>query len=410
MLRRTRPILGSVAILLAACRSEQRVSPTRAEAEKWTAVRQVLDQPTPETPFNDQAFRAAPDGGAWCVTGNANPTVFSYDREGKMTVRGRPGRGPGEFGAISRMGFRGDTTWITDGGNNRVVFFDRDGKLVGTVRPIGVSGSLSEKGVLILEGILPDGSLLVRLWRTILAWESGGPYAILFRFPRTKLGKPGLLPSAERIDSTIFVRPSLRQAKNMDRIAQPPWDDSDLEDIAPNGTIIVDLTRVPEQSNRARTFHLRVQEGSRVITDTSIAYDAVPITDSLISEAWNAARADLGDVLKRWPSEMDARRDFEKALYRPQHLPPVRTLLVGNDSTIWLERPAASRNALWEVYDLHARLLGRFETPRAFQGLTASGTAIWGKELNEDGAWSIVRYRLTRRPQLSAISWFRRAT
>jgi hypothetical protein len=399
MLVPTRLLIGSIGVVLVACRSEQTVAVTRPEVKQWTVAREGLEQPSPEAPSSEQQFRAAPDGGAWCNTGFVSPTVFSYDRDGNMTVRGKKGRGPGEFEFVARIGFRGDTTWVTDVGNDRITYFDKSGKVVGAVSPIGIVGSLpDEKGGLALEAFLPDGSLLVRSWRNEIHWASGGPPLILFRFPRTKLGTLRPLPSVERVDSTIFSRPTLiLKAKNMVRTLFQPWSDTDLQEIAPNGTIIVNVTRVPAQSNQAKTFHLRIRDGQKVITDTSIAYDPVLITDSLLTDAWKATRADLGKTIELWPSETAAQHDFEKAVYRPPHLPPVRALLVGNDSTIWLERPSLSSNALWEVYDLHARLLGRFEVPRAFHGLTASGTSIWGKELNEDGAWEIVRYRLTGR-------------
>jgi hypothetical protein len=413
MMTPVRLLIGSIAVALLACRSEQTKSRMQPEVTHWTVVRDALDQPTPQTPYSEQEFRAAPDGGAWCVTGFSG-TVFSYDRDGKMTVRGRRGRGPGEFQFISRIGFRGDTTWITDVGTDRITYFDRSGKIVGAVSPIGVIGSIpGDKGALALEAFLPDGGLLVRSWNepvyARLRMESpdggsndeiplggGGPPLILFRLPRTKLGKLGPSPNIERIDSTSFSRPTLvLTVKDMVRTASQPWNDSDLQSIAPNGTIIATVSRAPAQGNQPSVFHLRIRDGQKVITDTSIAYDAVPVTDSLVNDAWNAMRADLGKLITMWSSESVARNAFEKALYRPPHLPSVKTLLVGNDSTIWLERPTANRT-LWEVYDLHVRILGRFELPRAFQGLTASGSAIWGRELSEDGAWEIVRYRLNR--------------
>jgi hypothetical protein len=120
------------------------------------------------------------------------------------------------------------------------------------------------------------------------------------------------------------------------------------------------------------------------------------VTDTMVNEAWAQARTSIQSMINRWPSEAAVRNAFEQAVFRPRHMPAVANVLVGNDSTIWLQRATSKPTAEWEVRGIDGKVRGRFEVTRTFVALGASGEFIWGKELDPDGQWILIRYRIRR--------------
>jgi hypothetical protein len=101
----------------------------------------------------------------------------------------------------------------------------------------------------------------------------------------------------------------------------------------------------------------------------------------------------MGNSESDWPTEAELKSQYTRQLRRPAHQPPVRNILMGSDSMIWLERPSRGANALWEVYDLDGKLIATARVDRRLQPLAVSRRALYGKEIDANGVESIVRYR-----------------
>ena len=64
------------------------------------------------------------------------PAIYRFDRAGKpLGSVGRAGAGPGEFRFPGPIGGRGDSLWVWDGGQRRVVVYDPTGRATTTIVP-----------------------------------------------------------------------------------------------------------------------------------------------------------------------------------------------------------------------------------------------------------------------------------
>jgi hypothetical protein len=182
--------------------------------------------------------------------------------------------------------------------------------------------------------------------------------------------------------------------------SENPFDDSDLLAFAPNGSLVAIVRRPMKTNAKSPAFTLTIHGASGRLRVDTVPYTPMPITDSSIEVAWLSAQprfAQLNRRQKVWPTEAATRNAYINALPTAPHLPPVTKLLVGNDSTIWLQRASGGGSADWEVYDLHGRVLGRFQLPKTFAAVTASDHFIWGSEPDDDGEVRVARYRVGRK-------------
>jgi hypothetical protein len=77
------------------------------------------------------------------------------------------------------------------------------------------------------------------------------------------------------------------------------------------------------------------------------------------------------------------------------HYPPVRSILIGRDKTIWLEMWTAAAERSWQVLDARGNPFATAKFPATVTILAAELTAAWGVETDVDGLQSVVRYKLS---------------
>jgi hypothetical protein len=77
------------------------------------------------------------------------------------------------------------------------------------------------------------------------------------------------------------------------------------------------------------------------------------------------------------------------------HYPPVRSILIGHDKTIWLEMWTAAAERSWQVLDARGNPFATAKFPATVTILAAELTAAWGVETDVDGLQSVVRYKLS---------------
>jgi hypothetical protein len=74
--------------------------------------------------------------------------------------------------------------------------------------------------------------------------------------------------------------------------------------------------------------------------------------------------------------------------------PPVRSILVGRDKTIWLELWTAAAERSWLVLDARGNQVATLKLPPTISVVAADMSNVWGLDTDEFGAQGIARYKL----------------
>jgi hypothetical protein len=391
--------LWSGAILLA-CGTAERIP--RRDIPRWEVTHQILQTPISDlTVLGPLTMRADEHGGARFAGLN---TVFGYNPDGSPSpTLGREGKGPGEFSGAWDLGFVGDSIWVSDINLDRLTFYDERNALARTVSPTGVGQWNPTTGVDV-KSLNKGGIAFMVQYHSPPGLPGGSGWSALLKATSSQFGTASVLREAQQIDSVGGYRYILLKGHNqkgqLGLSLENPFADADVIAFAPNGSIAA-LVRRQVTNPSSPSFTVTVHGTTGLLrTDTiQSAHALVPITDSLIEAAWLKERPRMAHWIQEgfWPSEAAVRNAYLKALAAPSYLPPVAKVLVGNDSTVWLERPSPGTMAEWEVYDTKGRVLGQFKLPKSFTAVTASGNFIWGAEPDDEGQPRLARYCVTRR-------------
>jgi hypothetical protein len=396
-------IASSLTLTLAACQKTDRKS--GSDVVHWEMSRETLPLP-PDHAFtpNVREIHVSPAGRLYVYDQQVYTSLFVYDSRGNFLRKiGRPGKGPGEFRLISTFGFAGDTLWVMDQMQDRITFFDtRDslarahtGILIHDVKPESEGGATN----LVLRAFMPDGSLLV----TRGHWTTVGPLTATDRWEILRIGRDGIgasTPSrkiADVVTVTNQEHSGLVVGNAISTEGWQPWNDSDLWNVASNGTVLV-VVRRAHVTERPGTYQVQLHGTTGVLWDSLASYTPLPITPALIDSAWSHYRSQHEKSVAAFATEAQARNAYEKGLYRPINVPPIAAALVGNDSTVWLLRAEAAEDstATWDIFDPRGKRFATAALPSAFTALAVSRDVVWGIEAGSDGETILVRYRARR--------------
>ena len=127
-------------LLHAAALSLVVAAPRPAAAQPRWALAQELRIGSPERRNYDltwvNAIAVGPAGEMY-VGQPQDRTIRVYDTRGAyLRTLGRRGSGPGEFQSIDGLGWKGDSLWVSDLALQRITFFNRGGRVLGTVRAV----------------------------------------------------------------------------------------------------------------------------------------------------------------------------------------------------------------------------------------------------------------------------------
>ena len=321
-------------------------------------------------------IEVGPDGTMY-VQQPMQQTIKVYDSAGTYIRHiGRMGGGPGEFMSMFFMGWVGDTLWVYDGASSRISRFDRAGEFINSLRYPGPGQAL----------LLADGSLLLS---PQVKRPSTKP---LLRFQ----------PGNGQTDTIATVVPPPQAMRVTDgpvsyTTAWHPFNDESLWGVSPDGSFIIIVDRmVGTDLDSARFSVTRLSGLADTIWRREYHYRSHPITDEVITavvgpavEQQNVQRSTRG----RPQVSLDAVR---AALYRPEALPPVTDLILGNDHSIWLRREDTGAPMLaWNVLDTDGSLFGVLELPRTTQVRRATLDRLWVVEHDEFDVPYVVRYRIS---------------
>jgi hypothetical protein len=353
------------------------------------------------------------------------PEIRVYDPRGGLVRRiGRRGSGPGEFQIPPRFGVVGDTVWTFDPGLNRITLFRRDGSLVSTGRAEGLAVPLPQShGFLLPWAMRPDGTFTSYFGRIVYARPDDPPTGVR---PTDSIPVPFVRFDAtgdvlDTIGWTHRPPPRMWQAPGEeplprefvqvgDRRMLVPSSPSTLPwwEPLPDGYLLVEAP-LAEAADEGMVRVTRFGLAGDTLYHRELRYRPVPYTDdALDSIAARAARGEEGGMLavvragepspvpENW--EAIARR-LRAAMDFPDFRPPLQSVWVAQDESVWLRRWGENgETARWVVLNPDGSPRGELELPRSVRPLWSRGDTLWAAELDEyDVPW-VVRFRIEEGP------------
>lgn len=394
-----------ILLLLVVGACERAVPSSDLDAEPWGLEPEFrigsVDEPDYSLTYVAD-LEVGPDGRI-CVLQSQEQLIRVFDRTGRFVGRiGRRGAGPGEFVSPSRMGWRADTLWVIDGGQNRISFFGPDGTFLSSLptnwSPPGDFGRTSSR--MAVMGISPvavmaDGSILASLAVDAISHAEG----LVKSLPYFRIDREGrvtdTLAWASLRNSSLAIRDPERPWAGL--FAPQPFADSPLVEAAPDGSGLVLVERwAAEAADRAHFTVTRIDPSGRVLFSKQYRYRARPMPKALADSVF---QAEVAIALQARGPNLSSRAQAEArvrdALYLPGHLPPISGVVIGRDRTIWLRREALGEASVeWLVLGEDGGVLGALRAPRELRILRAERGSIWGVEEDELDVPHVVKYRV----------------
>jgi hypothetical protein len=314
----------------------------------------------------------------------------------KVRTLGRHGRGPGQFRRISGVGFVGDTIWASDTETRRTTFFTPEGQLLriesnltylitDSIQQIPINAVIGD-GTYIAQTWAPQGS--GKSWRTL--WLHVAPEGEDPPYRARVLDTLGDIPMADPARSWGDL-PIRRRGMHFEQ----PFSDHRLFALSPDGRLGVTVSRdVTDEKKPSYVIEGRKVNGKRF--RIRVPYTPQAIVPRDIERAWGKVTR----MLARegfFPHDSTPFKAFEQAVYRPAHVPPVRSVLVGVDHTIWVQREDADVSSRWDVFDGTGKQLGYTDIPDGAVVKAVTREGAWAVENYIDEIEQVVRYRITRK-------------
>ncbi len=344
------------------------------------------------------------------------PAVNVFSLDGRFLRQiGRAGRGPGdiEWSAFG-LGWIGDTLWVAD--LNRIQLFTTDERVPEEV--IQFYLSVPEEGSRLTPGrMLADGTVVgARRLSDMRVWSSQGD------------------------DPGLALRRISRSGEVLDTMAIMDWPDNAVENernpggwprvhplkeaplpglqeyvtaLKPDGSAVVQIARVQEETTPATFDLLKISIGGDTLLHRKIEYEPLEVTRAMERRlADEYAGWAVGDYTARRMQLLETTLERQRSAYRrvfwvPENHPPVRKVVAGTDGSIWLLRELRDdRVDVWEIYDSDGTLEGRLEIGEGRAStkpwyprlaiLLASRNEVWGATRGEYDEPYLHRYRVDR--------------
>ncbi|HRP08152.1 MAG TPA: 6-bladed beta-propeller [Gemmatimonadales bacterium] len=308
---------------------------------------------------------------------------------------GRPGEGPGEFSRLTRIGWIGDSIWALDPGLGRITIFDPDTGLVRSFTSPGTRAQGASDGnplAIFVQAVLPDGSL-----RTLVAvpkgvtppdWaadvDSGSNHYVRFAQDGEVIRRVAV-QAPDQCERTFAIGTSGVGSLRIPLCPSPlsnDWDGAVTDFLA--FAEVVPGADLDQTSYRVAMLRY---DGDTVFV-REFPYQPLPVTDSIRDSVLERVNKSMEGMP---PAYVSARPSYEM----PTTLPPLRRLLIGRDSTLWLEEEDVAPEHRWKVLDLRGDPVGVVTVPAAVRLLVAQRDMVWGAETDENDLEGIVRMRVS---------------
>lgn len=347
--------------------------------EVWTAsLIRTVGGPGSAVEFGSIADLTVDGSASVYVLDRYEPFIYVFDSTGRFLRRGgTAGSGPGELRSVRRLGWTGDSLWISDPSQGRIVIFDRALK---PERTLSFRPSLGRQFIAGLpEAVLPNAGVMV------VALESSPPTAnhhlapapLALRMPLSMVSRSG------QVTSTV-----LTMIRSHDQMSVKITFDGAPGLAAPEQPFSLDpLWRVARDGSSAVVLNYRMSPQRAGIAVTRVS----PEGDTLFAVQFDLptrrlTNADVEAAVRKVQAQLPKNHtialdveDFKRQLYRPPFAPMIDAIVKGRDNTVWLRiRPATDdRTAEHWVLDQTGRLIRKLSLPVEDQLMEADGNRVW---------------------------------
>ena len=309
-------------------------------------------------------------------------------RSGDVTTIGRQGSGPGEYGMPGRLfAGAGDTTYMMDMGNRRLLVITPDGKVLSETIPLRnpagelipmIPGGMDARGRVYfdLAGIAMPG----------LEENMRQGRSPLMRWDRER----------DRIDTIGYVHfpPSQTRAQPGQvrfQMGGGAYEARDAWAVTPDGRVGV---------ARASDYHVEWLGAGAPVAGPAVPYRPIPITDAE-KNRWADNMAQRGIAVSidngRRSTTRASRPDIH-AMEWPAAMPPfpARGALATAGGELWVEqsRSARARERAYDVFDTRGRRVRQVVIANGGAVRWVRGSDVYVVREDEDGLQWIERYAL----------------
>jgi hypothetical protein len=334
----------------------------------------------PELGFSQVGgVQVAPDGNVY-VLDRQEREVRVYDQSGTpVRVIGRPGQGPGEFERPIQIGLLHDTLWVRDVANDRISWFDADGRLLFETRlaervsvDIGVPASIlitpgAPRADGYLGGVIGFGMV-----------PGAPPLPDSFLVPVVRFDRTGAV--ADTVGWRVERGP-LNSIVSLDRVSFSVSTGIQRPPVEIDDSVAVSWEVAPSNDRGSLTV-VRAHSRADTVYRRELRYTPAPLpvsyADSIV-EVYGDRFFERG--LNRGTVETAVRAVLA---FLPAHYPPISTVRVGSDGTIWLRRSdagsaaAAKGLATWILIDPDGEVRGSLDLPGSMTVLWSDDRVAWG--------------------------------
>jgi hypothetical protein len=349
------------------------------------------------------AFRSAAvaaDGRVALVAGT-DPVVRLLDAQGKSSEIRNLAREPAALGAITHLGWRGDTVWAADAGRGRTVMIEPGGG------PVIVAPHVPLLFGDTVQGAASD------------AWDpelrvpvpmAGGRWLSVQRaraapFPPRLQDEPArrtlaLFDGAGRLERVLAtLRPGPWRI-DLEAAGTPiePFRDHPLYAVGPDGDHVTIVQRALEVAVWMDIYTVtRIGLDGDTIFHLERPVPLIRISDAALSGAAGEVAADPA-VQSVLGSHTMARSVVRAMLYRTPFHPPISLVVVGRDGATWLRWPDERTGTVrWDVLDETGQPLRTLTLDRRLEILAADAESVWGTLPDGRHGTRLVHYRIRPR-------------
>ena len=257
-----------------------------------------------EYALTDVRSLAVGQDGSVFVLQPVDGVVRVYDRTGAfLRYVGRSGDGPGEFGPLVNLGFRGDTLWVSD--RSRISLFAPDGRFVRSsmTRYDPKGPNLSPGGV---HNVLEDGSfaMLPSFAPTVdrSTWPPG--------LPLQRVHEQGTVQAVLCLFDLSVIRTYVGP-DDRPRIALLPLHPLVVYGYWPDGMGVVCVAQDDTKSSDPSTFRVsRIDLDGDTVVTRRVEYEPIAVSetvhDSLATRLCSLSKPDSADWSGRGPTARGA--------------------------------------------------------------------------------------------------------
>jgi hypothetical protein len=293
--------------------------------------------------------------------------VVEFDQEGQfIRVVGGRGRGPGEFQVPGGLFWRGDSLAVTDF-TSGISLFAPDGSFLERISfVVNVPGTpFGGRPVLPLA----DGSIGVVVPPETSETDPGDETWMKASRTGAVLDTLALLSMRGR---TFSFR-----AKGRGQMGTHPLAWAPIIAVPPSGESFVIVERSPATTSTGSRFRvLRMNLDGDTIASAQIAYVPVPVSDAMVDSIVRGMAGRMAERFGMSPSALAG--EIKDQLDWPPYVPPVSTVLVGDDGSVWIERkPWKDGSARWEILDESFAEVGAVALPVDLEPKVVSRGELW---------------------------------